>query len=221
MSKDKIITIVFNERIDRLQADTQCPICGDKYSQHIPYVQLGCGKCSSTYRTDFKQRAFTKKAADIIKADSWNNIVKYEFSEKYEEDLVYIQKLFVMKRSYRVGDIKKKIEEYRRCEKCGVCLNCLTCKKCGKTFEKDKHRKKHICPHCKGNTYTPTYIKEIIVSEENENIKLCSHCKSDRVFMTKSKTKSKCHLCGSKKLSDKKVETTLYLTIQRKRAYKL
>lgn len=221
MKKDKTITIEFNEKIDNLQIDTQCPNCGDKYSTHIPYVQIGCKKCGNTYRTDFKQRMFTKKAMDILKANAWCNTVKYKVSEKYEADLMYIKDLHEMMKTYKINNIDKKTEEYRRCSKCATCLNCFTCKKCGLTFEKDKNRKKQMCPKCQSKSYVKTYVKEIICSEENRNIKLCSHCKSDKIVMTRSKTKSKCHICGSKKMSEKMSETTLYLTIKRKGAYKL
>jgi len=221
-NKDKTTTIIFNENMDKLIAEElSCPKCRIKYAKRLPYVNVACNNCGLTYTTDFKQRIFTKKASDILKANAWCNTIHYEVSEKFEADLLYVKDLHEMMKSYKIGEIKRKTEEYRRCKKCATCLNCFTCKKCGKTFEKDLNRKKQVCPHCNGKSYVNTYVKEIICSEKNENIKLCSHCNSDKIVLTRSKTKSKCHICGSKKLSEKRSETTLYLTIKRKGAYNL
>ena len=222
MTNDKTVRIEFSDKTDKLIADKlECPGCGDRYLSHIPYVNVPCGKCGLTYRTDFKQRIVTKKAIEILKAEAFANTIIFDVAEKFEADLRFTKDLFVLKKTYHISDIKRKMNEYRRCTKCATCLNCLTCKKCGKAFEKDKHKKKQRCSHCNHNKYVKTYAKEIICSKENENIKLCPHCKSDNIIMTRSKTKSKCHICGSKKLSEKRSETKLELTIKRKGAYKL
>jgi len=223
MTKDKTIIIEFSDKTNKLTADSTCPnsSCGKKYSAHVAYVQIPCRNCGVTFKTDFTQRILTKKAIDILKAQAFANVIIIKASEKFESDLRFAKDLFTLQKTYQISDITRKITEYRRCTKCATCLNCFTCKRCGKTFEKDKHKKKMRCPHCSHNKYVNSYIKEIICSKENENIKLCTHCKSDNIILTRSKTKSKCHICGSKKLSEKRAETILQLTIKRKGAYKI
>jgi len=223
MAKDKTVRIEFNDKNNKIIIDGTCPnsSCGGKYSAHVAYVQIPCRKCGLSFKTDFNQRILTKKAIDILKAQAYANVIIINASEKFESDLRFAKDLFTMQKTYQIGDVKRKIGEYRRCTKCATCFNCFTCKSCGKAFEKDKHKKKQRCPHCNHNKYVNSYSKEIICSKENENIKLCPHCKSDNIIMTRSKTKSKCHICGSKKLSEKRSETTLELTIKRKGAYKI
>lgn len=225
MTKDKTITIEFTDKTNKLIADSIiCPnssCTGKHFSAHVSYVQIPCRKCGMTFKTDFNQKILTKKSIDILKAQAFADTIIFKVDEKFESDLRFTKDLFQMMKSYQVSELKRTFNEYRRCTKCATCLNCFTCKQCGKSFEKEKHKKKMRCPHCNHNKYVNTYVKEIICSKENENIKLCSHCKSDKIIMTRSKTKSKCHICSSKKLSEKRSEVKLELTIKRKGAYKL
>src|SRR3990167_1667473 len=154
---EKLPVIFFDDMHDKILAEQLiCPICGDKYIHHVPYVQVPCGKCGNTYRTDFKQDIYTKNARRINSTLAWNNGVMIIAAEKYEGEIIHIKEHYLKMNSWDLSDITKKEDEHKRCNRCGVCLECFTCKGCGKTFNKDKNRKKQMCPHCKSDKFTRT-----------------------------------------------------------------
>lgn len=218
---DKPAVLILDDKHDKIRVEQlRCPFCGDKFMQHHPFVQVACGKCGGKYRTDFKQDIYTKKSRELNSLLAYNNIVKIQARETFEADITQIQKHFQEMNSWDVSELKQVIDSHRRCEKCGICLNCFTCKNCGKSFEKDKNKRKQTCPHCRSHNFIKTYFTQAIAPEQDKRIKLCPNCKSDNIVMTRSKFKSKCHLCNSKKLSDKIDEKWFILKISRKRAYR-
>lgn len=221
MKKTKLPVIELTEKFDRLIAEKLCcPVCGDKYATHVPYVIVPCGKCGTKYTTDFRQDIYTKKAKKILSTIAYNNGFIIYADEKYEQEITHIQKHFDYMLCYDVSEITQSYEEHRRCEQCGVCLHCLTCKECGNTYIPKPRVRRQTCPDCHSTKSTKTYFPSVHTDQHNKKIKLCPQCKSDRIIMTRSKLKSKCHMCGSKQLSDKITERMFKLTIKRKRAYR-
>ena len=222
MEDEKVATLELNEKTDLLATEVKCPTCGagKEYMTGVPYVNVSCRKCNTKYRTDFKQDIYTKKARQLNGKISWKDKLIIRASEKYEKEINHIRADFIRMKCWDVSELRREEEEYRYCQ-CGVCLSCLTCKKCGKTFERDPNKRKYTCPHCRSTSFVKTYFKEVFSSEENPYIRLCPHCNSDRIRLTRSKYKSKCHICGSKKLSDTKINIVFILEINRKVGYKI
>lgn len=209
-----------NQKSDLMAVICKCPSCGDKYIHGVPYVHVPCRKCGITYRTDFEQDIYTKKARQMLSKISYKNSLIIRSDEKYESSLIHIRQHFIEQHCWDVSGITRTREEYKRCTKCGICLDCYTCKNCGKSFERDKNRRKQRCPHCKSDTFIKTYFKEVMMSEKNQDIKLCPHCKSDRIKMSRTRNKSKCHICSSKKLTETKINIIFEVKIERKKAYR-
>lgn len=219
----KTATLEMNEKTDQLIIkNTRCPVCGKRGGSHTPYVTIPCN-CGISYKTDFEQDTYTKVSPHVLAMVSWNDETILKFSEAYEGGLIRLQKYFKMQNCWEVSEITSKIEEHRRCLKCGVCRDCLTCKNCGKTFKKDtdknKGRRRQLCPHCKSDKFIKTFINEVFVAEKNKEIRLCPHCKSDKLIMTRTTNKTKCHVCGSEELSLPKTERIFTMTIKRKEPY--
>ena len=201
-----------------LAIESKCPICGHTHQCVVHYALARC-KCGATYKTDFKQDIYTKKARQLLSLLAFNDEVEIIASEKFEGDIIHIQKHFQLMHSWEVSEITNSKEEYRKCKKCGVCLDCITCKGCGKTYKRNPSRKKQRCPTCQSYNYTTTFFKDVFIRDENKNIKLCPYCNSDNIRMTRVTNKTKCHICGSRKLTDKRTNILYKLTIKRKRAY--
>lgn len=220
MKEEEPEILELNRRSDLLAVDCRCTVCGDRYVHGVPYVNVPCGKCGNTFRTDFEQDIYTKKARQLLSKLSFRNSLIIKAEEKYESSLIHMRQHFIEQHCWDISEIKRIVEEYKRCLQCGVCFNCYTCKNCGKAFEKDKNKRKQICPHCRNDNFVKTYFKEVMVSDKNKDIKLCPYCKSDNIKMSRTVNKSKCHICGSRKLTDKKVNTIFEFRIDRKKAYR-
>lgn len=216
---EKIAYIELNEKTDKLAVEVQCPVEGNKYMIRVPYVIASCKKCGTSFRTDFKQSIYTKIARRLISELAYKNEVHIKASEKYEGDIIHIKEHFEKHNCWDVSKVTESIDEHKRCLKCGVCHNCFTCKNCGKPFERDVNRRKQKCPSCKKSEFKKTYFKEVLVKED-KYIKLCPHCKSDNITMTRTTNKTKCHLCGTTKLSETKSQREFHLIIKRKGGYK-
>lgn len=213
-------TLELNEKSNLIAVDCKCPNCGDKYLHGVPYVIVPCKKCGSTYKTDFNQDIYTKKARQLLSKLSYKNGIIIKATNKYEGAIIHIRQHFIEQHCWEVSEITKSTEEYRRCLCCGVCLNCYTCKIDGTTFERDRNRRKQQCPKCKKSNFVKTYFKMAKCSDENKEIVLCPHCGSDNIRMTRTKNKTQCHSCTSKKLSEKKTNTVYEIIIERKKAYR-
>lgn len=212
--EDELEIFHFNERYDKLELlDLKCPICGKKHMAELSYVNVSCKSCGNRFMTDFSQGIYTKKAREL---DSWKankNGFKIRATEPFEEDLIYFKDNHIKMKCWDITDDGETVEEHKRCKECGVCLNCFTCKSCGKTFEKIDNRRRVKCPHCKSHNFTKTYFKK--VSAE----RTCPECSSHKIMMTRTESKTKCHLCGSKNLSEPIRERVFWLTIMRKKGY--
>ena len=173
MTSEKLPILELNERFDKLSAENiKCPGCGVKYMMHVPYVFASCKKCGTKFQTDFNQDIYTKVARKLNSLLAWNQGVIINATNRYEKDIIHIEKHFKEMYCWDVSDITNKTIEHRRCNKCGICLNCFTCKKCGKTFAKDPHRRKQQCPYCKSSKFIQTYFEEVKCPDKNKLIKL-------------------------------------------------
>lgn len=220
-SKDEELEVFyFSERTDKLQAEhCSCPVCGVKYMMHVPYVNASCKKCGTRYQTDFQQDMYTKKARELNSWLAHKNEFKIKADEIYEKDVIHFRQHHIDMKCWDLSVISESKEAHYRCHSCGVCLHCFTCKSCGKTFEKDPNRRKVKCPHCSSGNFLPTYFKAVKTDDKNKLLKKCPVCHSERVVMTRTEQKTKCHLCGGKDLSDAITERKFWLTISRKKGY--
>lgn len=217
---DNYKTLEWTDYADKLVTMVECPCCGDKYHLHVPYAKVGCGKCGAVFNTDFKQSIYTKNARAILGVLAWENGVIIKSSESFQRDILHAKDDFERMRSFDVSEVTRIIEEHVRCDKCGVCKNCFECKDCHEHFTRNENRRKLACPKCHSDKFIKTYFKEVLMRDDNKHIKLCPYCKTDKIYMTRSRTKKKCHLCGSTKVSEPKSETMFLLTIERKGAYR-
>lgn len=211
--------IDLNEKTDLISTEVECPECGDKFRKGVPWVTIPCGNCGSSFKTDFKWSLYGKKALKINQTLSRNNGTNFRATEKYEQDIVQIKYHFDKFRSWDVTDIWTEDEVYRFCMNCGICHNCYTCKSCGHAFTKDPNLRRPRCPKCKNAMSIRTYFTEPITSEKNEYIKLCPHCKSDKLSFTLVTQKKNCHKCKSTNLSEQKNRVIYWLTVERKKSY--
>lgn len=220
MKEDGFEVIEFNEKTDLMAVDAKCPRCSSKYLYGSPYVQIPCHKCGITYKTDFKQDIYTKKARQINSTISYVDKLILRATEKYESSFITTRQHYIEQGCWNVSEIKRATEEYKRCTRCGVCISCYTCR-CGKNFKHDTNRRQQMCPDCKSTDFVKTYFKEVFTNEENKEIRLCPHCKSENIRMTRTRNKDKCHLCKSDKLSNKRTNIKFECTIERKKAYRI
>lgn len=218
MSENKDI-FELNQKSDLLAANCQCPQCGNKYLFGVSYAQVPCKKCGITFRTNFEQDIYTKKARQLLSKIAFKDSLLVRADERYESSLIHIRQHFLEMHCWDVTGIERKDEEYKKCLSCGVCLNCYTCKSCGKAFQHDINKRKQTCPLCKTNNFIKTYFKEVKTNEKNKDIRLCPHCNSDKIRMTRTKNKKKCHLCNSGKLTEQKIDVKYSFVISRKKAY--
>lgn len=209
--------IELNEATDKLCADVKCPECGNKYMYHVAYVNVSCGRCLTKYKTTFKQDIYRKKARDIIAGLAYNPGINIRaIGVDYEPAIINIEKHFKLLKSYNLSDIEHSVDSHKRCNKCGICHSCFTCKDCDKSFTKSPNKKTQVCPHCHSKNVNWTYVKEIV---NNGNTKLCPNCKSGNVIMTRTKNKTKCHICATKDLSEPIEQPVFILTIEKKLGY--
>lgn len=220
-NEDNLPIFNLDEKTDKLSAeDLQCPCCGVLYMMHIPYVHASCKKCGTRYQTDFRQDILTKKASELLSWMAYKNAFKVRAVEKYERSITTIHHWLVLMNNVDVSDVTETTEQHKRCRSCGICQNCFTCKSCGKSFEKDENRRRVHCPFCKSTNFLPTYFKQVAVSKGNKNINHCPLCNSNKVVMTRTDGKTKCHLCDSKDLSEPIKTRVFWMTFERKGAYK-
>lgn len=206
-----------NQKTDILAVQCKCPKCGDKYMQGVPYVQVGCGHCGITYKTNFIQDIYTKIARRIVQKLAYKDGLILKADEEYEMDVTNIRHHFIKQRCWDVSEIENKERKYMTCLNCGICLNCLTCKDCKETFPKHPNLKKQVCPKCRKSNVIKTYFKKPL--SEDQRFK-CPKCRSNNIKLTNTNDTSKCHKCNSKKLSSPKSKTQFQFTIQRKKAYR-
>jgi len=218
LDKDKTEIIDLNEKTDLLATNVRCPVCGDKYLHGVPYVHVSC-RCGATFKTDFNQDIYTKKSRQIFGKLAFKNVIVIHAAERYESAITQIKEHYLRHKCYDVSEITQIEEEYKRCEKCGICFDCLTCKACLKPFNKDPNRRKQKCPHCGSIEFIKTYFKEAKVSDGNKSIKMCPHCGSTNIRMTRTRNKTKCHLCNSTSLTEQKKNVLYEITISKKKAY--
>jgi len=211
-------TLRISKQSDLTPIVTLCPKCGNKYVYGTKYVKVPCD-CGLTYNTDFHQTLYMKTAHRIFKEFSRYNKLTLIFNENYDTDLYVYEKIFKEYKCFDILPIESEDEEHRFCNQCGTCKSCVTCKNCGMAWKKDSRDKKQRCPQCKSNKYVKSKFKEVFVSEENKNIKLCPHCKSDDIRFTYTTQKTKCHECGSKNLSQPIKKTYFKLIIERKKMF--
>ena len=179
----------------------------------MPYAVVKCNKCSITYKTDFKQDAYTRIARRIEDYLAWNDSLKITVMQKHYPSLLHLQSNYIKFRSWEVSDIDQHNSSYRLCQSCGVCKNCVTCA-CGYTFKVDRNKRKQKCPECKGEEFKKAFI--VLANGEKD----CPHCHS-KIFLTKTDQKTVCHKCSSKNLGEERKEVNYTLTITRKKAYYL
>lgn len=217
---EEVPTIEFDDKHDKIPCEKiKCPHCSDRYMIRVPYVHASCSKCGTRFITDFNMGIYNKWAKAIDDLLGWRKGVKIRAHEPYHAEFTHLIINHQRQKCWDVSDIEEEVEEHKRCKKCGVCLNCFTCKSCGKTFEKDSRMRRQQCPHCRSPDFVQTYFKEAEEDKNNKMIKRCPCCKADKIVMTRTQTKTKCHLCGSKELSEPIVNRILSATIMKKKAY--
>lgn len=217
--KENLIEIKLNDKSDLLAVKTECPRCGDKYLYGIPYVTVPCHKCGISYKTDFKQDIYTKKARRIEDKKVEGDGIILKATEQYKPQLIHMRYNHIEQNCWDVSEIKKTEETYKRCLDCGMCMDCYTCKECGTPFERNKNRRKQECPNCKKSNFTKTYFKKAKI-KKNQVTRVCPNCDSENIRLTRTSNKTKCHLCGGKNLSEAKVDILYTLIIKRKKAYR-
>ena len=220
MDDSKEAILYLNEKTDLLACEIKCPHDSHKYYSGVHYVTSTCNKCGLTFKHEFNQDIYTKKARQLNKLLKWNNKVTIIASEKYEGILCEIRDDFIEFDNWAVSEITQAIEEVRVCKQCGVCQDCFTCKKCGTAFTKNSNRRKQFCPKCKSTEFVQTYIKEA-KHTDNEHISICPHCNSTNIKFTRTSEKDKCPKCGSTQLSNPYTNVLYSLIIQRKKGYEL
>lgn len=218
MKEDNIELLELNQKSDLIAIQCQCPQCGDKYVHGIPYVNVPCGKCGITYRTDFAQDIYTKKARQLLSKISFKNGLIVRADEKYESSLIHIRQHFIEMHCWDVSEIQKSNEEYSMCQSCGICFNCYACSSCSEHFQRNVNRRKQACPKCKSDKFNKSNFKEVAVGDKKG--KLCPYCKSDKIKMTRTRNKTMCHVCNSKNMTDKRTNTIYEFRIDRKKAYR-
>ena len=218
MKEDNIELLELNQKSDLLAVQCQCPIDGDKYIHGVPYVMVPCGKCSNTFRTDFAQDIYTKKARHLIQKLAYSNGVIVRAEEKYESSLTHMRQHFIEMHCWDVSEIQKSNEEYSICQSCGICFNCYECTSCTEHFQRNINRRKQACPKCKSDTFNKSKFKEVMTNDRK--VRLCPYCKSEKIKMTRTRNKTMCHICNSKNLTDKKTNIIYEFRIDRKKAYR-
>lgn len=219
MPEENLIEIELNDKTDLLEMVTKCPRCERKDLHGIRSVEISCKKCGLLYKTDFRQDIYTKKARRIEDKKGEADGVIIKATEPYKPALIHIMYNSIEQKCWNVSEIKQSTVSYKRCLNCGICRECYTCKECGTPFKKDKKRRKQECPNCKSSSFTRTYFKKAKI-EKNKITRICPECDSENIRLTKTTNKSKCHLCGSKKLSEAKIDIMHELIIKRKKAYR-
>ena len=207
------------KKLDKMPIETMCPIDGKRYQTHVAYVYISCTKCGTNYRTELKQDMYYKVAKKIDQRLRWNNGVIIQAEEDYYHCLTHIKDNHEGMGCWDVSKITPITETIYYCSKCGVCKECLTCKDCGASFKKDKTKRKIVCTKCGSNKCAPTYFSKVKTMPSNPEQKMCPECGSDSIQMSISKTKLKCHICGSK-IKDKREIEMQQITIERKKAYR-
>lgn len=215
MTEENLETIELNEKTDSIAIKTKCPQCGDEYFYGVPYVNVPCKKCGITYRTDFKQDIYTKKARYMEDKKTEKNGIVLKVTEQYKPALLHIMYNHVEQKCWDVSEITQTKEEFRYCYQCGYCMDCYTCE-CGNSFKKDKTKRKQKCPICNSTNFKRTYFKE---AKKSGNMIACPKCSSDKVKLTRTNNKNKCHLCGSEHLSPAHIDNVYTVTIKRKKGY--
>lgn len=218
MSQENLKLIELNEKTDLLAIRTKCPQCGDKYLYGVPFAKVSC-RCGLTYMTDFNQDIYTKKSRYIEDKKEEMDGVIIRATESYKPELIHIRYNHLGQKCWDVSDIKQSTESYKRCLKCGTCMDCYTCKKCGTSFERNKKLRKQKCPSCNKSDFSRTHFKEA-KTKDKQVTRICPECGSENIRLTRTTNKTKCHLCGSKNLSDSKIDVFYELTIKRKKAYR-
>lgn len=218
MTEEDLEIIDLNEKTDLTAVKTKCPQCGNEYFYGVPYVNVACNVCGITYRTDFRQDIFTKKARFIEDRKTEKNGIIFKATEEFKPALIHIRYNHLEQKCWDVSEIGQEKEEIRFCFSCGICLNCLTCKSCGVKFERDINRKKQKCPECHKSDFARTYFKDAKI-KEGQNKRVCPECGSENIKLTLTKGKDACHRCGSKNLSEKKINNIYTLTVTRKKGY--
>jgi len=219
---DDIKVMELDKKSDLLGLETECPNphCGSKYMRGVPFAEVTCKKCGTNYKTVFKQTMYAKKATQILSALSFHDGLVLRMPGAYEADIIHVQKLFQLQGCWDVTEISSSTETFRYCDHCGMCMNCYTCKKCGTAFTKDPNRRKIRCSKCKETSFVKTHFEEVNCPGGNRAIRLCPFCQTDKVRMTITKNKEKCHACGKKGLHAETNRTMYEVTIKRKKAYK-
>lgn len=208
-----------NAKYDMFILSSVCPKCGDKKAKTTPLADVGCKSCGNKYKTEFKQSIYTKVARSMNSYLAYNNGLIIRGAEKYESEIVNMKEHFTAMNNWDVSKIKEYYEYHKRCRECGICLSCLTCKECGKAFKKKNNVRIQKCS-CGSTKSINSYFKEVLGSKQNYMMRLCPHCKSDKVIMTRTTDLTKCSICGSKELSNKKSERKFELVIEKKKGYR-
>lgn len=213
-------TLELNEKTDLIPVEVQCPTCHDKYFKGVPYVQVGCKKCGTSFKTDFNLNIYDKIAKRLDDLQAFNDKITVRATERYRPYLMHIKENHKAMKSWDVEELNVKNEEYRYCLNCGICLNCFQCKECGNSFTKHEHRRRQVCPECKETNFQKTYFTNAKNSEKTKG-KICSECNSSNIKLTRTTNKSRCHKCKSTKLTEGKSNTIYTIIISRKRGYEI
>lgn len=217
MTEDKSIILDFTQGSNLMSTQCECPQCGNKYLFGVPYVTVPCKKCGIKFNTDFKQDMYTKKARQINSKISFYDKITLRFKEEDEGSLIHYRQHLLQQKCWIVSEITHKGDEYKRCLECGVCLECYHCKTCNKNFAHNDNRRKQVCPECGGSDFEHTYFKKVA----GKTKKVCPHCKSEKIKMTITRNKKKCHLCESDNLSEARTRELFEFSVERKEAYKI
>lgn len=220
MEQEKEATLYLNKQTDLLTVEYTCPICREKHFHGTPYVYIPCNKCGMTHTSEFKQTMFTKVSGKLETKKAHNNKITIIADEEYEQDIVYIHYLHKQYKNWEVGELEESTQEYKFCKLCGVCLSCYHCE-CGTHFKKDTNKRRQRCPECKSEKFKKTYFTEAASSKKTPQLHVCPYCHSEEINMTRTTHKTKCHACGSDKLSEPRIKTLFTLIIKRKKGYEL
>src|SRR3990167_2287338 len=96
MSKEKHeVALEFKPETDLLAVNVQCPRCSNKYVFGTPYISVPCRKCGITFRTEFTQDIYTKKARQLLTMVAFNDRITIKAHDKYESSMMTVRQHFI------------------------------------------------------------------------------------------------------------------------------
>lgn len=220
-----------------------CPRCKDKFNKIVEVQTVKCGKCQLIFKPDLDTSIADMYAHHILRKISDHNIIKIYSATHLEKEIYYLYRMFVNQGCWEVNEPKRveRVNVKARCKVCGFCKGCVTCVSCGVQYKMESPKTK--CPKCGGRKTRQTYIPEIPYRTEcvvchakveeglthcpecgSDRVKpspYCPHCDSYKIEFTAFRNKTKCPLCGGKKITERKKHHNYELVISRIKAFRV